>query len=136
MSKSTESVKVVVRCRPLNGKEKQDGRERIVDMDARQGQVAVRNPKSEEPPKTFTFDQVYDWNSEQATIFEITAKPIIDACMDGYNGRSCYRLSGTCQASSGSTVMHPSGLSRQGISRCPSPLLLTTPVSCWCRTVP
>jgi kinesin family protein 3/17 len=30
---------------------------------------------------------VYDWNSEQATIFEITAKPIIDACMDGYNGR-------------------------------------------------
>ncbi|WIA28846.1 hypothetical protein OEZ86_011372 [Tetradesmus obliquus] len=86
MSKNTESVKVVVRCRPLNEKEKQDGRERIVDMDARQGQVAVRNPKSEEPPKTFTFDQVYDWNSEQATIFEITAKPIVDACMDGYNG--------------------------------------------------
>lgn len=35
------NLQVVVRCRPLNEKEKQDGRERIVDMDARQGQVAV-----------------------------------------------------------------------------------------------
>ena len=34
-------VQVVVRCRPLNGKEKQDGRERIVDMDVRAGQVTV-----------------------------------------------------------------------------------------------
>jgi hypothetical protein len=30
--------------------------------------------------------QVYDWNSEQATVFETTARPIVDACMDGYNG--------------------------------------------------
>lgn len=30
--------------------------------------------------------QVYDWDSQQATIFDITARPIIDACMDGYNG--------------------------------------------------
>jgi hypothetical protein len=29
---------------------------------------------------------VYDWDSQQATIFDITARPIIDACMDGYNG--------------------------------------------------
>jgi hypothetical protein len=36
--------------------------------------------------------QVYDWNSEQATIFEITAKPIIDACMDGYNGMLVLQL--------------------------------------------
>lgn len=48
----------------------------------------LHNPESsgKEPPKTFTFDQVYDWNSRQDTIFEITAKPIVDACMDGYNG--------------------------------------------------
>jgi kinesin family protein 3/17 len=52
--------------------------------------LQLRNPgtSDREPPKTFTFDQVYDWNSRQDTIFDITAKPIIDACMDGYNGTS------------------------------------------------
>lgn len=30
--------------------------------------------------------QVYDWDSHQATVFDITARPIVDACMDGYNG--------------------------------------------------
>jgi kinesin family protein 3/17 len=50
--------------------------------------LQLRNPgiSDREPSKTFTFDQVYDWNSRQDTIFEITAKPIVDACMDGYNG--------------------------------------------------
>lgn len=53
--------------------------------------LQLRNPgtSDKEPPKTFTFDQVYDWNSRQDTIFDITAKPIIDACMDGYNGTAC-----------------------------------------------
>lgn len=48
----------------------------------------LRNPgtSDREPPKAFTFDQVYDWGSRQDTIFDITAKPIVDACMDGYNG--------------------------------------------------
>jgi hypothetical protein len=32
---------VVVRCRPLNDKEQKDGRQRIVDVDARQGQILV-----------------------------------------------------------------------------------------------
>jgi kinesin family protein 3/17 len=40
-SKAAESVKVVVRCRPLNSKETADGRERIVDMDVDAGQVKV-----------------------------------------------------------------------------------------------
>jgi len=89
MSKDkSEAVKVVVRCRPMNGKEKADGRQRIVDMDVDQGQVKVKNPKADdrEPPKAFTFDQVYDWNCTQTEIFDITARPIVDSCMEGYNG--------------------------------------------------
>ncbi|KIZ06247.1 kinesin family member 3B [Monoraphidium neglectum] len=88
MAKAAEAVKVVVRCRPLNSQEKQDGRERVVDMDVRAGQVTLRNSKADggEAPKMFTFDQVYDWDSNQKEIFEITARPIIDAVMDGYNG--------------------------------------------------
>jgi kinesin family member 3A len=53
-------LQVVVRCRPLNSKEKADGRGTIVEMDVREGQIRVHNPKSDdrEPPKAFTFDQV------------------------------------------------------------------------------
>lgn len=78
----------MVRCRPLNSKEKEDGRKTIVGMDVREGQVHVYNPKagSDEPAKTFTYDQVYDWNSQQLELFSITAKPIVDSVMSGYNG--------------------------------------------------
>ena len=85
---NAEAVKVVVRCRPLNGKEVSDGRERIVDMDTKIGQVMLRNPKADgsEPPKTFTFDAVYDWNSTQKDVYEESAKHIVNSCMQGYNG--------------------------------------------------
>eukprot|EP00983_Pelagomonas_calceolata_P094748 1157921-Pelagomonas_calceolata.AAC.5 len=83
-----EAVKVVVRCRPLNSKEKADGRAQIVDMDTKSGQVSLRNPAadSSEAPKTFTFDAAYDANCTQEQIYEQSAKPIVNSCMQGYNG--------------------------------------------------
>nr|AEG74528.1 kinesin-2 motor subunit FLA8 [Dunaliella salina] len=83
-----EAVKVVVRCRPLNSKEKADGRQQIVDMDTKSGQVSLRNPAadSSEAPKTFTFDAAYDANCTQEQIFEQSAKSIVNSCMQGYNG--------------------------------------------------
>ena len=51
MSKKEETVRVCVRCRPLNSKEKADGRERIVRMDANRGSCTVQPPGSSEPPK-------------------------------------------------------------------------------------
>jgi hypothetical protein len=38
---STSFLQVVVRCRPLSEREQADGRQRIVEMEARQGQVTV-----------------------------------------------------------------------------------------------
>jgi kinesin family protein 3/17 len=86
--KSEECVKVVVRCRPLSEKEVNDGRQRIVDMDGARGEVRVSNPKAGpgEPPKSFTFDQVYDWNSRQQDLYRKTAAPIVDSVLEGYNG--------------------------------------------------
>ena len=52
-----ETVKVVVRCRPLNSKEKADGRDTIIDMDPKLGSVTLQSPGNE-PAKTFTFDAV------------------------------------------------------------------------------
>jgi Kinesin motor domain len=84
----TSTVQVVVRCRPLNTKEKQDGRKTIVSMEVRDGQVLVQNPKSsyDEPAKSFTYDQVYGGDSQQLELFSITAKPIVASVMAGYNG--------------------------------------------------
>ncbi len=88
MAPASETVKVVVRCRPLNSKEKADGRNTIVDMDPKTGQVALRNPAAEasEAPKTFTFDAAYDANCTQEEIYEQSAKPIVHSVMQGYNG--------------------------------------------------
>lgn len=37
-------------------------------------------------PKVFTYDSVYDWNSEQETVFAETAFSICDNVVAGYNG--------------------------------------------------
>ena len=61
---SGETVKVVVRCRPINGKERRENRKPIIDMDCDVCQVGLANPKdSGGEPKRFTFDSVYDENS-------------------------------------------------------------------------
>ena len=41
-----DNVRVVVRCRPLFGKELAEQRQRIVEMDVPRGQVTLTNPKS------------------------------------------------------------------------------------------
>ena len=77
-----------MRCRPLNVKERSDGRKEIVATDVREGQVSVQNPKNgaSEAQKVFTYDQVYGTDSNQIEVFSITAKPIVDSVMAGYNG--------------------------------------------------
>ncbi|XP_069017614.1 kinesin-like protein KIF3C [Embiotoca jacksoni] len=88
-SKSSESVKVVVRCRPLNRKEESNGPAGgIVQMDLRLGQVILRNPRAppSEPQKTFTFDGVYDANSKQRDLYDESVRPLIDSVLDGFNG--------------------------------------------------
>ena len=79
---------MVIRCRPLSTKEIEDGRERVVDMDLKAGQVSVRNPKADrsEPPKQYTFDSVFDWNTTQLEVYNNAARPIVDSVMEGYNG--------------------------------------------------
>jgi kinesin family protein 3/17 len=85
---SSECVKVCVRCRPLSPQEEQDNRKIIVTISPGRGEMSVRNPKGEvnEPPKLFTFDYVYDWNSTQDQVYNETACPIVDSVLEGYNG--------------------------------------------------
>ncbi|KAM3602434.1 uncharacterized protein V6R79_004054 [Siganus canaliculatus] len=88
-NKNSESVKVVVRCRPLNRKEESSGPAGgIVQMDLRLGQVILRNPRASptEPQKTFTFDAVYDANSKQRDLYDESVRPLIDSVLAGFNG--------------------------------------------------
>ena len=65
MSRNDECVQVIVRCRPLFGKELAEGRQRIVEMDTSRGEVVLKNPKASHPSEAerkFTFDRIFDWN--------------------------------------------------------------------------
>ena len=60
-SSKDECVRVVIRCRPMEQKEKDGNYERVVDMDSQRGLVSVRKPGNKEENKEFSFDAVYDW---------------------------------------------------------------------------
>ena len=77
MANRTETIRVAIRCRPLSQQERDDNREIVVKMHKDTGEVVILKP-GEDVPKVFTFDSVYDWNSEQETIFTELAYPIID----------------------------------------------------------
>uniref|UniRef100_A0A7S3DF42 Kinesin-like protein n=1 Tax=Palpitomonas bilix TaxID=652834 RepID=A0A7S3DF42_9EUKA len=81
-----EAVRVLIRCRPLNSREKADGRKQVVELDMKSGSVSIKNPASEDPPKTFTFDQVFDNSATQADVYEYGGKPVVNCVLEGFNG--------------------------------------------------
>ncbi|KAJ3114015.1 Kinesin-like protein kif3a [Phlyctochytrium bullatum] len=81
-----EAVKVIVRCRPFSEKEKAGGHTCVVEINRQQASVAIFDPKNQDPPKTFTFDSVFDWNSRQLDVYNTTARPIVESVLNGYNG--------------------------------------------------
>lgn len=84
----SDNVKVVVRCRPLNQKEKSMGHKLSVIVDEIRGTITVNKLEtSQEPPKTFTFDTVFGPDSKQLDVYNLTARPIIDSVLEGYNGK-------------------------------------------------
>ena len=82
-----ECVKVVVRCRPLNTKERTEGHGVIVDVVEKDGAVHLRHPTdSGTAAKTFTFDHAFASDCKQGDVYAKTALPIVDAILNGYNG--------------------------------------------------
>lgn len=57
-------------------------------MNTNGGVIQINNPAADknEPAKTFTFDDVFDWNSRQSEVYDATALPIVESCIQGYNG--------------------------------------------------
>lgn len=67
----TETVKVVVRCRPAN--EKQADHKLIVKVDEAARTISVQNPNPDKshgnPNKDFTFDSTFGPYCKQETVF-------------------------------------------------------------------
>ncbi|XP_043477785.1 kinesin-like protein KIF3A isoform X2 [Leptopilina heterotoma] len=83
-----ENVRVVVRVRPLHGKELEQHCKIITKVDTLNAEITVENTNAThgEPPKVFSFDAVFDTNTSQVDIYNETARPIVDKVLQGYNG--------------------------------------------------
>ncbi|KAF4128893.1 Kinesin motor domain [Phytophthora infestans] len=87
-SKNDECVRVMVRIRPMSGKEVQDGRLEATTANFDRAEVSILNPvaASSEPPKSFTFDAAFGAKSTQQQVYDTAATEIVEAVMEGYNG--------------------------------------------------
>lgn len=88
VSSQEENVRVCVRVRPLNKKEKKLSVNNIVNVDSLNRTLSVQKPgtPTTDPPKTYTFDYVFDESASQMEIYSETTRGIVDSVIDGYNG--------------------------------------------------
>jgi kinesin family protein 3/17 len=80
----SECVKVAVRVRPMNKREKEENSELCVSVDKENCTVSVTSSKHD--TKTFQFDYVYPMDSTQREVYDQVAFPIVDSIFQGYNG--------------------------------------------------
>ncbi|CAF1470894.1 unnamed protein product [Adineta steineri] len=85
-SNTGETVRVIVRCRPMNQRENDLQSQTIVSMDTQTNQVMLENlEQTNEPPKQFTFDAVYPENSITESIYTDSVFPLVESVLEGYN---------------------------------------------------
>ncbi len=93
----SECVKVMVRCRPMNKKEHDNGKSApvltragskcCIQVEKKVNQVILKKTDGQgEHPKAFTYDSVYDWNSTQRMVYDESAFPLVESVLEGYNG--------------------------------------------------
>jgi hypothetical protein len=75
-----------VRCRPFSEKEKKEGHSNIVHCDQEAASVIIKNPQTASETKSFTFDYAFGEESMQLDVYNKTARSIVDAVLEGYNG--------------------------------------------------
>lgn len=87
-SSMSESVKVIVRCRPLNEKEREMKTRFVIETNSSLQQCSILRRPGDDPrlSKTFTFDGVYGISSSTEKIYSEIVRPIVKGVIDGYNG--------------------------------------------------
>ncbi|XP_046439186.1 osmotic avoidance abnormal protein 3-like isoform X2 [Daphnia pulex] len=90
MAAGSESVRVIVRCRPMNARENQLSSKNVVQINASTLQcslLAIPSSHNEinDTTKTFTFDGVYDQSSTTEQIYTDFGYSLVEGVMEGYN---------------------------------------------------
>ncbi|CAF3697548.1 unnamed protein product [Rotaria sp. Silwood1] len=83
---ASETVRVIVRCRPMNQREIDLQCKTIVSISTQLNQVQLENiEQSNEPPKQFTFDAVYPEDSITENLYAESVFPLVENVLEGYN---------------------------------------------------
>lgn len=83
----SESVKVIVRCRPLNEKEREMNTRLVIETNSLLHQCSIqRSGDDTKSAKNFTFDGVYGISSSTEVIYSEIVCPIVNGVVEGYNG--------------------------------------------------
>ncbi|XP_042014081.1 kinesin-like protein KIN-7D, mitochondrial [Salvia splendens] len=80
-SRSGDSISVTIRFRPLSEREYQRGDEVAWYAD---GEKTVRNEYN--PMTAYAFDKVFGSSTNTPEVYEVAARPVVKAAMDGVNG--------------------------------------------------
>jgi centromeric protein E len=86
---NAENIRVAVRCRPLNGRERAANARVIFRREGASGLVLADPSSTESAAKAerrFAFDFVYDQTCEQHELFRDVGQPILDRAFAGFNG--------------------------------------------------
>ena len=79
MSSSSSNVRVAVRLRPLNSRERLAGSDELIICDPVNRQIVAG------PENCFKYDSVFGADSRQEDLFDELAKPLLDSFIDGFN---------------------------------------------------
>ena len=81
------NIRVICRFRPINEKEKILFADNQCVEFPNDNKTVIINPQSEQGgPHNFVFDYVFTPSAEQVNVYNIAAKPIVEAVMLGFNG--------------------------------------------------
>ena len=112
----TSNINVLCRFRPINDKEKEEFPDQLCVNFLLDNQTVVINSQSEHKDDLeFKFDYSFHPDDPQTKVFEIAAKPTVDAVMQGFNGT----IFAYGQTSSGKTWTMTGGKSEQDIGIIP-----------------
>jgi len=81
--KSNPNIQVLVRVRPLNSKEIQEGARSCLFLDSQDPSKITLDTKPEQ--KVFYFDFVAGKVVSQVGLFDIVGRPLAEICIEGYN---------------------------------------------------
>lgn len=76
---SSSNVRVAVRLRPLNSRERLAGSDELIVCEGASRQIVAG------PEHLFTYDSVFGADSRQEDLFDELAKPLLNSFMAGFN---------------------------------------------------